>query len=69
MSTKTYYCVLCGEATNGAFGATGLRWSNLCRRCKDTEDHRAEEYVGVVASAVDRVYDSLTDDGGGDSHA
>jgi hypothetical protein len=52
-------CSLCGRETNGAIGATGLRWPNLCQRCKDLEDHREEEYVGAVASAVDYAYQSL----------
>jgi hypothetical protein len=54
-------CVLCGTVTDGAIGATGLLWPNLCQRCKDIEDHKEEEYVGVVASAVDRVYEAIED--------
>jgi len=31
-------CRLCGDETEGSYGAAGLFWPAICQLCKDQED-------------------------------
>lgn len=54
-------CLLCGRETTGSVGVAGLRWPSLCQRCKDAEDVGIEYSLAATSTAVNRVYDVLSE--------
>lgn len=45
-------CEICGEETTGSVGAAGIRWPNICQRCKDTEDERLEANLAYFGELI-----------------
>lgn len=44
-------CLICGVETEGSTGAAGLRWPNICQRCKDREDAAYKRRVDMEIKA------------------
>ena len=49
-------CLLCGKPTDGSVGAAGIRWTRICQRCKNIEDHALVVQLATVKAVIDAVF-------------
>lgn len=42
-------CLKCDNLTFGSKGASGLRWKNICQRCKNVDDQYLDQQLRAIA--------------------
>jgi len=52
-------CILCNEDTNGSIGKAGIKWSNICQKCKDEEDNGLERMLNYQAKVMGKIEEIL----------
>jgi hypothetical protein len=53
-------CIGCGEQTWGSVGAAGMRWGNVCQKCKDVADNELLVRIKIQAHMFHALEKMLT---------
>jgi hypothetical protein len=48
-------CCVCGQLTESAVGAAGIKWKNICQECKDREDKELAKQVSLTKRVIDKI--------------